>query len=147
MITDIITPHGLVRRKLKMENNHIIIKEPKKGRGGAGYKAKFDKSCIITFVHKPLWPLPRPRFLKQKLMLIDGADKCISFRFEEDKVGVDMPVWNREMEEKLFEANVIKASGQISSKLKVPSLLYILLIASLAVCFLTFLVVSGRLHL
>ena len=86
ILTEIITPQGIDKRKLRVENNYIIVKKAKKGRGGAGYKAKFNKNCIINYDYKPLWPLPYPKWMRQKLMLIDGADKCISFRFEEDKL-------------------------------------------------------------
>jgi hypothetical protein len=59
----------------------------------------------------------------------------------------DVPVWDADTEEKLFSANVIKATGATTSKIQIPMILYLLLIIIAGLSFLNFLQVSGRLHI
>jgi hypothetical protein len=139
MKTDILTSTGLKTKKLKVEGNFIVVKKEKKGKNSE-YKAEFDKECLIPYRN-------RLRLLKQKLMLIDGADKCISFKIGQDKADIDMPVWDRQTETKLFQASVVKASGQVSGKMEIPPMLYIVMMVGVIFSVLTLLAVSGRLNI
>jgi hypothetical protein len=96
------------------------------------------------------------RGLKRKVMLIDGADHCIDFIPEEVTgedgkshmvMNVDIPIWDRPTLEKAFRAEVIKASGQVSSKIQIPALLYISIFLSIGMSFLVLLVSTGRLQI
>lgn len=137
--TDILTSTGLKTRKLKVEGNFIIVRKEKKGKT-SGYRAEFDKECLLPY-------RTILRILKQKLMLVDGAERCISFKIGKDKADIDMPVWDRQAEEKLFQANAIKASGQVTGKMDIPPMLYIVMMVGVIFSVLTLLAVSGRLTL
>ena len=140
---DVINEAGLKTRKYPIEGNTIIIRAGKRGRGGAAYKAKYDKNCLLPY-YTGFWPFKR---LKQKLMLIEGADECVSFHFMEDGVQVDKPTWNRDALERADEASVIKAAGATFQKLKIPVLLYIALFMVVGLEFLNLLVLSGRVRI
>ena len=135
---DVINESGLKTKKYPIEGNQIIIKPAKRGRGGAGYAAKFDKNCLLPY-HVGLWPF---KHLKQKLMLIEGAAKCVSFDFTDKKA--NMPNWSREALERASEATVIKAAGATFQKLKIPTLLYIALFLVVGLEFLNLLVLTGK---
>jgi hypothetical protein len=137
--TDIITSLGLKTKKLRVDGNYIIVRKERKGKI-SGYKAEFDKECLLpyrTSLH----------ILKNKLMLIDGADRCISFKIGKDKADVDLPVWDRQSEEKLFQAKMVQASGQVSGKMEIPSMLYVMMMVGVLFSVLTLLAVSGRLSI
>jgi len=140
---DVINESGLKTKKYPVEGNHIIIREGKRGRGGAGYTPSFDRDCLVPY-YVGFWPF---KHLKQKLMLIEGADKCVSFNFTEEKAEVDTPTWSREALEKASEATVIKAAGATFQKLKIPALLYIALFMVVGLEFLILLVLSGRVRI
>jgi hypothetical protein len=138
--TDILTSIGLKTKKLKVEGNFVIVRKEKKGKT-SGYKAEFDKECLLPYRSTFF------RLLKNKLMLVDGAEKCISFRIGKDKADIDIPVWDRQTEEKLFQASVVKTSGQVSGKLEIPVMLYIVMMVGVLFSVLTLLAVSGRLKI
>lgn len=135
---DVINESGLKTKKYPIEGNQIIIKPAKRGRGGAEYKAKFDRNCLLPY-HVGFWPFKQ---LKQKLMVIEGADKCISFDFTDKKA--TKPSWTREGLEKASQATVIKAAGATFQKLKIPALLYIALFMVAALEFLNLLILTGK---
>ena len=137
----VINEAGEKTKKYPIEGNQIIIKPAKRGRGGAGYKAKFDKNCLIPY-HVGFGPFKQ---LKQKLMLIEGASKCVSFDFADKKAY--MPSWSRKGLEKASEATVIKAAGASFQKLKIPTLLYVALFMVAILEFLNFLVSTGRVRI
>jgi len=126
-----------------MEGNEIIIKAAKRGRGGAAYKAKFDKNCLLPY-YTGFWPF---RQLKQKLMLIEGADECLSFHFTEEGAQVDTPTWGRNSLEKASEASVIKAAGASTQKITVPIIFYVLMFMTFAIGFINFLITTGRVRI
>ena len=140
VLIEIIQPHNIKKRKLSVENNYVIIKKPRKKTGNPGYKAKFFPDSLRPY-------RTRLGLLKTKIFLIDGADECLRFRFEEDKCDVDMPVWNRDAEERLFDAAVIKSAGSVSSKLQVPGMLYVVLFMSIAVSVVILGVVTGKIQI
>ena len=146
ILTEIYYPEGMRKKKLKAEGGQVIVRKGAKGRGKADYRATFTRESLIHYQKKALWPLPYPNVLKQKLMLIDGADECITLKYDEGEAS-QMPVWSREVEEKLFEANVLKAAGSISQKIEVPFMLYIILMVLAMVGFLNLMVATGRLKI
>jgi hypothetical protein len=139
ILTEILSPLGSTKRVFQTEDNKIIIR-PSTDKT-EGYKAGFTRECLIPY--RTFFGLVQ----RQKLLLIDGADECIKFKYEEDKTSIDAPIWNRKMEEKLFKANVIKAAGSISQKIEVPMLLYLAMFGCMILSVVTVLVVSGRLKL
>jgi len=140
---DIINEAGLKTKKYPIEGNQIVIKAAKRGRGGAAYKAKFDKNCLLPY-YVGFWPFKR---LKQKLMLIEGADKCLSFHFTEEGTQVDTPTWGRIALEEASEASVIKAAGASTQKITVPIIFYILIFMTFAIGFINFLIATGRVRI
>jgi len=140
---DVINEAGLKTKKYPIEGNTIVIRAAKRGRGGAAYKAKYDKNCLLPY-HTGFGPF---KHLKQKLVLIEGADECVSFHFMEDGVQVDKPTWSRNALEKASEATVIKAAGASFQKLRIPTLLYIALFLVVGLEFLNLLVLSGRVRI
>lgn len=139
---DVINERGLKTKKYPIEGNNIIIRAAKRGRGGAAYKAEFDKNCLLPY-HVGFWPFKR---LKQKLVLIEGATKCVSFHFTEKGTQVDTPTWDRHSEEELFKASVIKAAGASTQKVTVPTIFYVLMFMTFAIGFINFLIATGRLR-
>ena len=138
LLAEIILPHLTIRKKLLIEGNKIVVrKETKKS---VGYKVGFDKNSLLPY--KNLLG-----FTKNKVMFVDGADKCISFNVSDNRAEIDIPVWDRKTEEALMEAEVVKTSGNVSGKLEIPALLYILVVCGIFVSLLTVLVASGRLVL
>jgi hypothetical protein len=85
-------------------------------------------------------------------MLIDGADKCISFHYAIDAQGspiakLDLPVYDRSTMERLAEATVIKNAGNVSAKMQIPGSFFMVSLLGLVLSLVTLLVVSGRLKI
>jgi len=141
ILVEIIGEEGIKsKKKYPIEGSTIVI-QPRKTRN-PGYYAKFDRNCLLSYF-VGFGPFKR---LKQKLLLIEGADKCVNFNFTETPGEVDMPFWDRETEKKLFEASVIKAAGASVQRIKIPIFLYILVFMGFAIGFLNFLVATGRIR-
>jgi hypothetical protein len=144
ILVEIIGENGIKqRKKFPIEGNKVVIRPPRRGPGGAGYYVEFDRDCLLPY-EVGFGPFKR---LKHKLMLIEGADHCISFRVKDGEALVDMPVWDRWSEERLFKANVIKAAGSTIQQVKIPAIIYILLFLTFAMQFITLLVASGRIRI
>lgn len=137
----IINELGEKTKKYPVEGDNIVIRAARRGRGGAAYMASFDKSCSVPY-YVGFWPFKR---LKQKLYLIEGGSKCVSFDFTTKKA--KMPTWTRQELARASEATVIKAAGATFQKLKIPALLYVALFASIGVQILTMLVVTGKVRI
>lgn len=136
LLVEIIGEFGIKSRKNKLvEQNSVLIEKSKRGRKGhPPYKAEFTKDCILNY-KVGIWPFRR---LKQKLMLIEGADKCIDF-----KTGT-VPNCDRETLKRLAEAEVLHKAGATLQKLQVPTFVYILLIIIAGLSFLSLLFSSGQ---
>lgn len=143
ILTEIYSPQGMRRRKLRVEGNQVIVRRASKGRGSPDYRASFDESSIVLF-RKGVWPF---RFLRQKLMLIDGADHCISFHYEIEKGTLTMPVYDRAAMERLAEATVVKNAGNVSAKMQIPGSFFMVSMLGLVLNVVTLLVISGRLKI
>ena len=136
------------KKKYPIRGNKVIIRPARKGPGGTEYAPTFDKSCILPYVVG--WgPFKR---LKHKLVLIDGANRCVSFRFTKDEQGnkvamIDVPVWDRWTEEEFFKANVIKAAGSTIQKVSIPTSVYVLLALIFIMQIIGLLVASGRVRI
>ena len=137
---EVINESGLKTKKYPIEANHIVIKAAKRGRGGAAYMASFDKYCLLPYT-VGFWPFKR---LKQKLLLIEGANECVSFKFTDGEAEVKKPSWTREALGRASEATVIKAAGATFQKLKMPTLLYVALFLVAGLQFFTLLVLTGK---
>lgn len=125
-----ITPYGMKATNRVIRGNKIIIRKGKETVDE--YAPTFDHTCIINY--KAGFPIKRH---KQKLLLMSGADQCISFHFSLPEA--DLPMWDRESEERLFEANVVKASGSTHQKIQLPTTFYVLITMTLALTLLSFL--------
>lgn len=139
ILVEIVNNDLTKKKRYPYEGNKIIIRKWDKNRN-SGYQPTFTKKSILYY--KQYW-----LFLKRKVMLVDGAEKCIEFNIDDKLSTVDIPVWDRKAEERLFESNTIKASGNVNSNLKIPSLFYIAILMSAMIGLLTLLVASGRLKL
>lgn len=146
LLTEILKPEGMIKKKFRVEGSKIILKRGSKGRGHADETASFDQDSIIHYKTN-LFKMP-----KQKLMLIDGADRCISIKYsaKDAKIKdakVELPVWDKYAEQRAFDANVVKNSGAISQKIQIPAMFYLVGFMGIAISFLTLMVASGRMKL
>jgi len=142
ILTEVISPVGCYKKKFPVEGNTIVIRRARRGPGGAAYKAEFDRDCLISY-----WTGWGPfKKLHQKLLLIEGADKCVSFKFKEEIGEINLPIWDRETAARFFEASVIKAAGATVQKIKIPISLYIILILVVIMQFISLIVLSGRIR-
>jgi len=143
ILVEIYSPDGYLIKKGKFpivgNGTAVEIRPPGKGPGQPAYRPKFDKDCKLTYMGG-IWPF---KSLKQKLMLIDGANHCIRFR----KKGVDPAVWDREAEEELFKASVIKAAGATVQKMQIPATLYVFLFILFILSLIQILIMTGRLRI
>jgi hypothetical protein len=130
------------KKKYPYEANEIILKPYKKGPKSAGYAAEFDPKAVITY-HKGLWPF---RSIGKRVMLMESAGKCISYENGHTNEA-DIPIWSRQYEEKLFDANVLKAAGTVNSKTQTSTMLYIIGIAGIIMNVIVLLVITGRLRI
>lgn len=138
ILVEIIGPNGIKsRKKYEIEGNTVVISKAKRGRGPPAYKPKFTKDCIVPY-RKGIWPF---KMLKHKLILMEGANECITFF---DAYGVFVPTFDRSTSENLFQANVIKSAGTTATKVQVPLTLYLFLGIILALTLMNFLTVTGR---
>jgi len=117
-----------------------VIRPARRGPGGAPYKAKFDRDCIIVY-WKGFGPFKK---LCQKLILIEGAEECIRFRFMGKEYELNMPVFDRDAAENFFKAAVIKAAGATVQKITIPISVYIILVLVAIMQFISLLILSGR---
>ena len=143
ILVEIIDETGIKqKKKFPIESNKIVIRKGKKGPGNIAYKPSFDRDCLLNY-QKGFGPFKK---LKQKLLLVEGADKCISFKFHKDTAKVDMPVWSRQSEQNLFRASVIKAAGATVQRLQIPVFVYILLFVTAALGFIQLLISTGKIR-
>jgi hypothetical protein len=129
------------RKKYPIEADQVVIRKGRPVPGGAAYKAKFDEDCVVYF-WSGYWPF---KSLKRKLMLQDGATECINIRAP--PMIFKIPMWDRATEEELFKASVIKASGASMLKLQIPTLLYIMSFAGIAISVIILMVLTGRVRI
>jgi hypothetical protein len=100
-----------------------IIMEKAKGKN-TGWHFIYDQIEIVKSG-------PMGLFRSRSVSVIYGAEKSISLLYEgKDK---DAPCWDRRTEQKLFEAEVIKAAGKTGQKLEVPLILYLLIFGNLII--------------
>lgn len=138
ILVEIIGPNGIKsRKKYPIEEDKVVIRQAKRGRGPPAYKASFNKDCIVPY-WKGIWPFKR---LKQKLILMEGSDHCVTFY---DDYGVFVPSFDRSSSEKLFQANVIKSAGSTTTKVQVPLSLYLFLGVIAVMAFVNILISTGR---
>jgi len=141
-IVEIIGENGIKKRKkypVAEKGDKIIIEKASKGRGNAGWMPEFSKDSFLYYF-SGIFPFKR---LKRKLMVKDGADKCIDFY---GKDGVEVPFYDREASKKFFTANVIKSAGETTQKISIPIFVYHLLFISLMLGIVNILVSSGRIY-
>lgn len=144
ILVDIVTPNETITKKCKIEGNHVIIRENKKNKSVPPYRIKFDRENIFPYKIK-LFNLIPTGLLKQKLMLIDGADKFCKVNYDQKEINA--PLWDRQAEENLFDVSVVKASGNITSKIELPLLMYLLIFSTVILSLLSILVSGGKIKI
>lgn len=139
VLVEIIGEEGIKsRKKYPIEGDKVIIKKGKTGRGHAAYAPTFDRNCFVYYKAGLF------RTLQRKLILMEDAEKCVSFK---DKDNVDLPSWDRPSLEHASEATVLKAAGASMQKIQIPVVLYILLFVSVALGIIQILLMTGRLKI
>ena len=137
-IVEIIGDSGIKKRKkYPIEQNKVVIDKQKTKH--AGWMPEFTKHSFLYYF-SGVFPFKR---LKRKLMVMEGADKCIEFRGKDD---VEVPVYNKEVVKKLFEVEVIKHAGATTQKVTVPIFVYLLLFLVLMLGIVNILFTSGRIR-
>lgn len=125
------------RKKYKVENNTVVIEKAGKGRGHIGWTPKYSES---SFIYK------RNIFgiLKRKLVVIEGSDRCIDFKTEDDEART-YPVTIQTIKQ-WYEAKLLEHAGQSTQNIKVPILLYLLIGGVLILEIFNFLVTQGMIR-
>ena len=136
-LVEIIGENGIKKRKkYPVKENKVSIEPPKvRGRGHSGWMPEFSKGCFLYFRAGIFGKL------KRKLMVMEGASKCIEFKGKDDVV---IPVYDRGASKRFFEAEVIKSAGASTQKVTVPIFVYLLLFMALMLGIVNILVSSGR---
>lgn len=141
IITEIIQPNGeITRRKLPFEGNKIIIKSPKKkgigrpAKDELGEYAEFSKDCIV--IEKKFL------FKRPKVMLMAGADRCITF-FRGD---VEVPQYDKATIRRFADDAIKKIVSSMGGKVQFPTSILILMCLMIFLMILNLLVSSGRLR-
>jgi len=141
LLVEIIGENGIKKRKkypIAKDGNKVVIEKATKGRGHAGWMPEFDRDCMLYYF-SGIFPFKR---LKRKLMVMDGASKCIGFMGKD----VQVPVYDREASKKFFKANVIKSAGETAHKVTVPIFVYLLLFLLFMLGIVNILVGTGRIY-
>jgi len=137
-IVEIIGENGIKKRKkYPIEQNKVVIDKQKTKH--AGWMPEFTKDSFLYYF-SGVFPFKR---LKRKLMIMEGADKCIEFRGKDD---VEVPVYNKEAVKKLFEVEVIKHAGATTQKVTVPLFVYLLMFLVLMLEIVNILFTTGRIR-
>lgn len=132
LLTEIIGPKGIKKKKCKIDGKKLIIKSGI-GRSQA-WKPTFNRNCILK--HKG--------FLRttEKVMVFEDAPKCIEFVEKKTK----QPTFDKKTSEKLFEAEVLRKAGMVTTKMQVPIFVYLLLGALLILGVMQFLFSTGKIR-
>jgi len=140
-LVEIIGENGIkISKKYPIKENKVLIEPPKqRGRGHSGWMPEFSKDAFLYYVGGNFLF----KKLKRKLMVMDGASKCIEFY---GKDANKIPIYDRETARKLFDAEVIKHAGATTQKVGVPIFVYLLLFLMLMLGIVNILVTSGRIH-
>jgi hypothetical protein len=113
--------------------------EKPKGKYGAGWRLKYKTTCIIrkkgmfglkTYDLIEAWP--------------DAEEALIQ---EEDVPYAEQCHWTRKNEEKLFEANVVKAAGATTQKFQMSMAIYVLIGIAIIIGILNLLTSTGMIRL
>jgi hypothetical protein len=137
IFVEIISPDGSSKtKKCKTISGKAIIKKQTKRH--AERSATFDNNCVVTY---GTWLRK-----KRKVILREDAKECIPILKNNLKVE-EIPIWDADTEEKLFDANVIKATGTTSAKVQIPMSIYLLLIIITVLSFITLLQSMGKIKL
>lgn len=97
------------RKKCVIDGSHVIIEPGKSGRGGAAQKAEFTPNCLVPYYAG----IPPFKSIKHKLILKEGATKCVSFAKPEDYLA---PTCTKSDVSHYGEATVIKLSGSLKGE-------------------------------
>ena len=137
-IVEIIGENGIKKRKkYPIEQNKVVIDKQKTKH--AGWMPEFTKHSFLYYF-SGVFPFKR---LKRKLMVMEGANKCIEFRGKDD---VEVPIYNKEVVKKLFEVEVIKHAGATTQKVTIPIFVYLLMFLVLMLEIVNILFTTGRIR-
>lgn len=120
------------RKKCKIIGNQVEIR-PKKTRD-PGWYADFGELSIVYFMSG--FPFKK---LNRKLMVKEGATRCISLR----SFPVEVPVWDSRMEKEVANAHILKHAGTSLQKVQVPSWLIMILLANIGLTVIILLKILG----
>ena len=139
-LVEIVGEYGIKKRKkFVVEGNKVVIEAPKvRGRGHSGWMPEFNKDCFL-FYYVGFFPFKR---LKRKLMVMEGANKCIEFKGKD----VQVPIYDREASKRHIKANVLQKAGESVQKVSVPIFVYLLLFITVMLGIVNILVASGRVY-
>lgn len=133
---EVLSQKGMKARKCVVESDRIIIKKGKGVKGDPSITAKFEKDCIIPY-RAGMWPF---KTWKQKLVWIEGHDRCVMFYGKKTDLGVNDI-------KGFFEAGAIKNAGSTLQKLQIPMALYLIIGAVLVLQVVQLLMARGNLRL
>jgi len=100
----------------------VEIRKGSKGRGKLGWNPTFTKESILEHKFKPWLYLKLRTLTQKKLMVLQGAEKCLEFHDNK----VDLNGLNRQTLEDLINMEVIKRSGEVRIKHELPFVFWLL---------------------
>jgi len=124
-------------RKCKVRGNLIVLEKETKEH--PEYTAEFTEDCLIREEYGRI-----RKKTKLKLMILKGAQKCISFASKRGQLKKDLPYLDREAIKHHFHKEVMHKQGTVHTKLDVPMVLYVMVFIAIAVGFVNILMSSGR---
>lgn len=106
-----------------IDGDRIIIRTPRKGRGGKGWMPKFSKDCFIPYQTSSFFGLIK----KTRNMLLVAPDATSCLKISEGKI--EKPIWDAHTEKEVATADAIDAAGRsyekkVSQTLMIISLLF-----------------------
>ena len=105
-------------KKCELRGNLVVLE--KKSKKHPEYTAEFTEDCVLREVYGRI-----RKKTKLKLMILDGASKCINFASKRGKLKGDLPYLDRAAIKAHFEREVMHKQGMVHTKLDVPIILYV----------------------
>lgn len=113
----------IIKKKCKITENKVQIRKGRRGHGGIAWNPIFTKESILEVKSRFLLFFKRTQ---KKLMVLDGAEKCLEF----NEKNVDLHGLNRQSLEELANLEVIRRSGQVRIKHELPFIFWLLVALS-----------------
>ena len=107
-------------KKAPIEQNKVIIRKGRRGKGGLAWTPTFNKDSIIET--KKRFLLFFSRATQKRVVVLDGAAKCITFKHDDPQLNgltfADL--------QNMSDLESIRRSGQVKIKHEMPLVFWLL---------------------